>query len=318
METRYLQTLLKAAEAGSFSKASQELHITQSAASQRVKFLEDLFGHQLIDRSGQRLKLTEAGEIVARHAREILEAERRLRSDIEVLSGEKHIAVGTTPTFGTAFLPQALNRFILQNTDLANIRFSFGTPEQALKGLENNDYDLAVLEHCDKIDLKGKSAFRLPEDELVFISSPDLGIPAGEIDLSQLLPFRIFVRKEGCSSRQLLRGNLTDASYNLDDFAGVVTSDDLRLTIQTVMAGSGVSFMSRSLVEEQLTAGTLRAHRVKGMTHRRSRTMVVNVHREEDDILSQLIECICRVYPPERLADIGYDPDAGYESLRYT
>lgn len=317
METRYLQTLLKTAETGSFSKASQELHITQSAASQRVKFLEDLFGHQLIDRSGQQLKLTEAGDIVARHAREILETEQRLRCDIEALSGEKHIAVGTTPTFGTAFLPQALNRFILQNTDLANIRFSFGTPEQALRGLENNDYDLAVLEHCDKIDLKGKSAFRLPEDELVFISSPDLGIPAGEIDLAQLLPFRIFVRKEGCSSRQLLRGNLTDANYSLDNFAGVVTSDDLRLTIQTVMAGSGVSFMSRSLVEEQLAAGKLLAHRVTGMTHRRSRTMVINVRREEDDILSQLIECICRVYPPERLADIGYDPEAGFASLRY-
>ena len=222
METRYLQTLIKAAEVGSFSKASQELHITQSAASQRVKFLEDLFGHQLLDRSGQQLKLTEAGEIVARHAQTILATEKKLRREVEALGGEKHISVGSTPTFGTAYLPQALNRFILQNSDLANIRFNFGTPEQAIRGLASNDFDLAVLEHCDALDLKGMSAFRLPDDKLVFISSPSLKIPAGDIELQQLFPFRVFVRKEGCSSRQLLRGNLAEARYSPDDFAGVV------------------------------------------------------------------------------------------------
>jgi len=318
METRYLQTLLKSAEVGSFSKASQELHITQSAASQRVKFLEELFGHQLLDRSGQTLKLTEAGEIVVKHAQTILETEKRLTDDIAALDGQKHIAVGTTPTFGTAYLPQALNRFILQNTDLADIKFNFGTPEQALKGLEQNEFDIAVLEHCESLDLKEKIAFRLPPDELVFVSAPELQVPEGEIDLKQLLPFRVFVRKEGCSSRQLLRGNLTEARHNLEDFAGVVTSDDLRLTIQTVIAGSGVSFMSRSLVNDYLKEGTLRAHNVQGMTHQRERTMVINVRREEDETLQQLTECILKVYPPEALAAIGYKPDEGLDSLRIT
>jgi len=318
METRYLQTLIKAAEVGSFSKASQELHITQSAASQRVKFLEDLFGHQLLDRSGQQLKLTDAGEIVVRHARDILDAEQQLRKEIESLDGQKHISVGTTPTFGTAYLPQALNRFILQNTDLADIKFNFGTPEQALGGLERNDFDIAVLEHCDTLDLKGKVAFRLPPDDLVFISSPELGIPEGEIDIDALFPFRIFVRKEGCSSRQLLRGNLSESSFSLEAFAGVVTSDDLRLTIQTVIGGSGVTFMSRSLVTDHLETGALRAHYVKGMTQQRNRTMVTNVRREEDEILQQLIECIYKVYPPEALDNIGYDAETGFESLRIT
>ncbi|PLY03148.1 MAG: LysR family transcriptional regulator, partial [Desulfuromonas sp.] len=288
METRYLQTLIKTTEVGSFSKASQELHITQSAASQRVKFLEDLFGHQLLDRSGQMLKLTEAGEMVVRHAQQILDIEKRMLDDIESLNGHKHIAIGTTPTFGTAFLPQALNRFILQNADLADIKFNFGTPEQALLGLENNDFDIAILEHCDCLDLKDKLAYRLPDDELVFVSAPELEIPEGEIELQKLLPSRIFIRKEGCSSRQLLRSNLSQSGNSLDDFSGVVTSDDLRLTIQTVLAGSGVSFMSRSLVLDHLSKGLLRAHYVKGTTHRRQRTIVINVRREEDETLKQL------------------------------
>ena len=63
METRYLNTLVASVEAGTFSKAAEILHITQSAVSQRIKFLEDHFGQQLLDRSGQRLALTSAGKV---------------------------------------------------------------------------------------------------------------------------------------------------------------------------------------------------------------------------------------------------------------
>ena len=70
METRYLNTLVAVVETGTFSKASESLHITQSAVSQRIKFLEEHFGQQLLDRSGQRLALTAAGQLVFNKATE--------------------------------------------------------------------------------------------------------------------------------------------------------------------------------------------------------------------------------------------------------
>ena len=76
METRYLNTLVASVEAGTFSKAAEILHITQSAVSQRIKFLEDHFGQQLLDRSGQRLALTTAGKVVFSKAKDILDKER--------------------------------------------------------------------------------------------------------------------------------------------------------------------------------------------------------------------------------------------------
>ncbi|RLB63682.1 MAG: LysR family transcriptional regulator, partial [Deltaproteobacteria bacterium] len=72
METRYLNTLVASVEAGTFSKAAELLHITQSAVSQRIKFLEEYFGQQLLDRSGQRLALTSPGKIVFDKAKDIL------------------------------------------------------------------------------------------------------------------------------------------------------------------------------------------------------------------------------------------------------
>ena len=73
METRYLNTLVASVEAGTFSRAAELLHITQSAVSQRIKFLEEHFGQQLLDRSGQRLALTPSGQVVFAKAKDILE-----------------------------------------------------------------------------------------------------------------------------------------------------------------------------------------------------------------------------------------------------
>ena len=83
METRYLNTLVASVEAGTFSKAAEILHITQSAVSQRIKFLEDHFGQQLLDRSGQRLALTTAGKVVFSEAKDILDKEKELLSCLQ-------------------------------------------------------------------------------------------------------------------------------------------------------------------------------------------------------------------------------------------
>ncbi len=64
METVYLKTLVEAIATGSLSKAADSLCITPSTASRRIKFMEDHYGYSLLDRSGSKLVLTNAGKIV--------------------------------------------------------------------------------------------------------------------------------------------------------------------------------------------------------------------------------------------------------------
>lgn len=65
MELAYLKTLLEMVDTGSFSKAADNLYVTQSAVSRRIKFMEDQYGYPLLDRSGPNLLLTDAGTVVA-------------------------------------------------------------------------------------------------------------------------------------------------------------------------------------------------------------------------------------------------------------
>jgi DNA-binding transcriptional LysR family regulator len=298
METRYLKTLVVAVESGSFSKAADILHLTQSAVSQRVKFLEERYGHQLLDRSGQSLVPTEVGQVVLEKARSVLEKENELLEGLKRFDGEKRLSLCCTPTFGTAYLPKILNEFIQHHTDVEDLKFIFHQPEPALHRLAKGEFDLAVIEHCEGVDLAAFATYALPRDELVFISSAKLDLQP-VLELESLLGYRLYARKDGCSSKQLLKQNMAALEKNLTDFAGVVTSDDLRWTVDNVVNGNGISFLSRCLVEKELAEGTLTASFVGGFNHQRCRTVAFLPNRTSELAVRNFLDCLFGAFDQE-------------------
>jgi DNA-binding transcriptional LysR family regulator len=295
MDIRYLKTLVTVVETGSFSKAARSLHLTQSAVSQRIKFLEESFGHTLFDRSASTLLLTGAGELVLESAQRILGIEESLRGKLKRIKERPRVSLCCTPTFGTVYLPGVLNRFMLESGAPVDLKFLLYSPDQALEGILNKEFDIAIVEHCPDADLSIFQTYSLPQDEMVFVSAPELDLPESEIDIDMLLKFCLFARKEGCSSRDLVTRGLKEQGKSLADFAGVVTSDDLRLTCQTVLSGGGISFMSKSLVCEYLETGQMVGHHVKGFPHTRCRTVIIEKGRENDQLLHDFARCIFKV-----------------------
>ncbi|MEU7042013.1 transcriptional regulator CynR [Streptomyces varsoviensis] len=105
LELRHLRYLLAVAEHGNFTRAAEELHISQPTLSQQVKQLERALGVQLLDRTGRAVRLTDAGGVYADHARRALRdlaAGERAVHDVRDLS-RGHLRLGVTPTF-TAYL----------------------------------------------------------------------------------------------------------------------------------------------------------------------------------------------------------------------
>ncbi|MDH6140226.1 LysR family cyn operon transcriptional activator [Kitasatospora sp. GP30] len=105
LELRHLRYLLAVAEHGSFTRAAEELHVSQPTLSQQVRQLERTLGTQLLDRSGRTVRLTDAGEAYAHHARgallDLAAAERAVHDVRDLSRGRLRLAV--TPTF-TAYL----------------------------------------------------------------------------------------------------------------------------------------------------------------------------------------------------------------------
>ena len=300
METRYLNTLIASVEAGTFSKASEILHITQSAVSQRIKFLEDHFGQQLLDRSGQRLALTTAGKVVFSKAKDILDKERELLSCLQISNDRKRLSICCTPTFGMAYLPQVLNDFLRVHSDMNDLKFIFMQPEEALAGLRHEEFDLAVIEHRLDLDFKGFDRYSMPDDEMLVVAASSMALPNvdGTVKLEDLNGMRLFARRDGCSSKELMRKNLSSCGYSFDDFEGVIVSDDLRFTLQSVLAGDGIAYVSQALASNYLASGELVGLRVQGFDHTRGRSVAVLPQRSEELLLKALLESIFEVVSP--------------------
>ena len=296
METRYLKTLLTVLGSGSFSRTAGELNISQSAVSQRIRFMEEQYGISLIDRSGAVIVATEAGRVVTGKARQILALEIELDDELKCIMTKARISICCTPTFGIVYLPSVLSQFFLASSDAVKFKSSLNTPQKALEGVLKNEFDVAVIEHRFELELSNVIATILPPDELTIISAPSLGLSGRNLSLDELLEQRFIVRRDGCSSRGLFEENLSKFGKNLDDFQSVIIHEDLYLSIQTTLAGQGVAFVSKSLVMDYLEKGTLIEHTVEGFTYLRSRTIILNRSRSESASVREFVGCVHRVF----------------------
>ncbi len=113
MELRHLRYFSALAGSLNFTRAAERLHVTQSTLSHQIKQLEDELGTRLVDRTGKRVALTEAGEAFLHHATLALQEIDRglgaLREDSQETAGE--LRIGSTPTFNMGFIPDCIASF---------------------------------------------------------------------------------------------------------------------------------------------------------------------------------------------------------------
>jgi len=292
MDFTNLKTLVESVKLGSFSKAAESLCVTQSAVSRRVKILEDHYGQQLLDRSGPILKPTAAGELLVEKARQVLKIEQDFLHDIQLLAQKRKISFCCTIPFGVSYLPDIFTEFMSRNAQWSDLNFVFEMPEIALRGLRENLFDLVLIEYCEELNLGGFSVFPLPDDEMVFISAPDFGIDSSLVEIETMLPQRLYCKKSGCCARRFLEKSMQTIGRDAGEFSNTVFFDDIPFIIRAVMAGEGVTFISRSIVAQYLEDGSLVSHHVNGFDRARPRRLVLEQGRSLDPLLLDFIKGI--------------------------
>jgi DNA-binding transcriptional LysR family regulator len=292
VESVYLKTLVEVVRTGSLSRAAEILCVTQPAVSRRIKFLEDQYGCSLLDRSGPKLRPTESGKMVFQKAKALLEIEADLEAGLHRLEGKTRLSFSCTPAFGTAHLPAILKDFMLGCADTADLKFLFLTPDETLRGLGESIFDIGVVEGATLFDLTSFVAFPLPTAETFFMTNLAPGVPPPGETIDTLLDIPLFTRREGCCSRMLLEHGLRGLGLDLQSFKKVIILDDLHMLSQAVLTGEGTAFLPSDVVGDHLAAGRMTAHRIKGFTHSRTRTLVVNQKEGVHDSLARLTSTI--------------------------
>jgi len=274
VESIYLKTFLEVVEAGSFTKAAENLCITQSAVSRRIKFMEVQYDCELLDRSDNLLTPTAYGKVVQEKAAIILSLEQDLLQGLKQVQPRKGLTFACTPTFGVTHLPKIQRGFASTQTDITDLNFKLENPEKILEGLNDGRYEVAVVEHCQDYELGDLQTIALSDDDVVFAAAPNVEIDPLEDPLDQLFQLVLYGRNDGCCSRKLLENNLTKAGRNIAEFRRIMAFDDLRTIIDALTNCDGVAFLSRTLIQEQLDAGELKSFHLPGFIHHRKRTLV--------------------------------------------
>ena len=296
MDIDVLKSLVAVAETGSFSRAATVLCVSQSAVSKRVKLLEDNLGLLLLDRSGPVLQLTEAGDIVTRSAREIVDICCRCTEKLRRFKQEKRLSFGCTPSFGLSSLPKVVRTFMKQRPDVTSFSFSFDDPERIMEGLQTGLFHLAVIEHCDFLPLQTEELGRLSDDIMLLVGAPCLGLPPSLEDVGTLFPINMCVRSSGCCSRSILESKITAFGRTLDDFNKVLVYDDLNMIIQAVLAGDGIAYIARDVVAGYLAEGKMVSYVLPGFDQVYHRSLLVGpgfVSSPESDELIKIIQDLC-------------------------
>ncbi|KAF0093922.1 MAG: LysR family transcriptional regulator [Puniceicoccaceae bacterium 5H] len=171
LDSRQLLNFVTLARTGSYTRAAQELNLTQSAISHSIKALETDLGYKLVKRAGQRLLLTEHGEIFNTEAQQIVESMIRLRHRLDELGewGRGRLRVAASNTACQYLIPSILREF-KQSFPQCNVSLMPADTPLAIEALRANQVDLAVgINPTTATDL---SFYPLFNDELRLIFSP--------------------------------------------------------------------------------------------------------------------------------------------------
>jgi len=250
----------------SFTKASQELFVSQPAITKHIQELESTYQTRLFDRQGSKISLTEAGKLLLEHCDRILEDYKRLEYEMHLLNNEYmgELRLGASTTIAQYVLPPLLASFIKKFPQV-NLSLMNGNSREVEVALQEHRIDLGLVE----------GVFRLPnlkyttflEDELVAVvrTKSKLSI-ADEIAPKELLNIPLVLRERGSGTldvieRALLQHNIKLSSLHVLMYLG--STESIKLFLENTDCMGIISI--RSICKE-LAAGTFRVVEIKAMS----------------------------------------------------
>ncbi|AZY96040.1 LysR family transcriptional regulator (plasmid) [Paracoccus sp. Arc7-R13] len=239
-----LQAFEAAARHVSFTRAAEELNLTQSAVSRQIKDLETQLGIGLFTRVRQRILLSDAGRRLLPEVEQLLAGMERLAMKAAgSRDASGHLTIATLPTFGSRWLMPRLPDFLARHDGVQATVVSRASPfAMAAEGV-----DIAI--HYGLPDWPAAQCTYLCGEAVVPVAAPRMGRPdvfSGSVPLLQI------------ESRPMLWAEWLEANghQGMDAFAGH-RFDTFALLIDAAVSGLGIALVPRYLVERELAEGML-------------------------------------------------------------
>jgi len=257
---RHLQVFESAARLAGFTRAAEELHLSQPAVSMQIRQLEEQAGMALFDQIGKKIHLTDAGRTLYRHAQDILaqvqEAQLELEEMRGVRRGQLNITVASTANY---FAPRLLATFC-QRYPGVKVSLDVSNREHILTQLSESDKDLAIMGQTP--EESNLVAHPFMDNPLVVIAAPDHPLVHERAIAPARLSEESFISREPGSGTRM-------AAERFFDAAGIRLATAMEMSSneaikQAVQAGLGLGVVSIHTLEMERAMGRMAILEVQG------------------------------------------------------
>jgi DNA-binding transcriptional LysR family regulator len=275
MDVRDLKVFLSVSKHLNYTRAGEEINLSQPSVSVRIRQLESELRVKLFEQLGKKVVLTDAGQLLVPYANRVIAAVDDAHHAIDELQGLERgsLRIGASTTPGMYLVPQVVARFKRSHSKI-DIHLRIKDTREVEDGVLNNEFDFGFVGgHLAAAEV---SAHAWLTDELLLIVSPDHRLTNKKTVRKQDLEGeRFIVRESGSATRATIVTQLQQANFELETVIEMENPESIKKAVQS---GLGIAFISKFAIATELKAKTLTAIRVRDLTINRELKIV---HRKD-------------------------------------
>lgn len=257
MADRRLQVFYTVARQLSFTKAAEQLFMTQPAVTFQVKQLEEHFNVRLFERSHGKIALTPTGRLVMEYAEKILGLSEEMETRVGELTGTMSgpLLLGASTTIAEFMLPQILGEFKARHPQV-QAHMTVANSETIENRVADYSIDLGLIESPSH--LPGLHTEVCCDDELVMICAPGHRLAkSGSVTPQQIIVEPYISRESGSGTREFADNYLRKCKVSPEDLDIVMELGSPEAIKGVVETGIGVSIVSHTTIVKELKLGVL-------------------------------------------------------------
>ncbi|MEZ0328365.1 MAG: selenium metabolism-associated LysR family transcriptional regulator [Dissulfuribacterales bacterium] len=295
LENRYIQVFVAVFKTRSFSKAAQQLYITQPTVSGHIKTLEDVLGVILFDRTGKSVIPTKAAMVLFPFASQIVSLTSQAIKELSLFRDQQKgsIEIGGSTIPGQYILPRLMGHFKATRPGI-HIVIKIGDSADITAKVMTGEIELGVVgAFQEQRWLAGQECFM---DELVFVTPKGHPLADREsVTLHDILETDVafVIREMGSGTRRIMESALKKAGLRrLEDLNVVAEMGSSEAVKQAVREGVGCSILSKRAVEEEIRNGSMASPQFSGVELARSFYLIWHEKRPLSPLAKSLKEFI--------------------------
>lgn len=245
-----LETFICVCKHLNYTKASEELNITQPAVSQHIHSLEDSYKVKLFTYDKKRLQLTQEGILLLNAATTMKHDDIHLREKLlQVQNYKNELTFGSTFSVCEYILPQHIANYLINNPD-TNVKMVVANTKQLIERINLGEIDFALIEgNFSKSEF---DSLLYSKENYIAVCGNDYKFKNDVTSFEDLIDEKIILREVGSGTRDIINKFAQEKNIEIDDFVNYIEIGNINTIKYLVKHNLGISFLYEATVKEEL------------------------------------------------------------------